>query len=271
VVLRFIVVLVAVILVGTSPTWLSLLGGLVGSPGGATQPLLFSPYWVAVPAAVAIGLSWVYEMGAAKSSGLEEMLALGGFELAKQSTAAGERHADWGPKGDSAGLAGTTTSVWKRLETDFREILEFGADLDAQWKRTSVFADATETWSLSGVYEEQRTVKKFNDLAATAGRMLVEWPGYTPPLSASTTKQSVALDRWLCVLRDREIKTEIWAHGQMAEAGVVTGHVHGGVIREVIEASIELCVQLTLEESLEDRSNSTGESLGVRLALPGKG
>ncbi len=270
-VLRSIVVLVTAVLVGTSPTWLSLLGGLVGTPSGATQPLLFSPYWVAVPAAVAIGLSWVYELGAAKSSGLEEMLASGGFELAKPHVATGERRADWVSKSDSGDPAGTTTSVWKRLETDFRQILEFGADLDAQWKRTSAFADATETWSLSGVYEEQRIAKKFNDLAETAGRMLIEWPGYTPPLSASTTKQSVALDRWLCALRDREIKTEIWAPGQMSEAGMVTGHVHGGVIREVIEASIELCVQLTLEESLEDRSSSTGESLGARLILPEKG
>jgi hypothetical protein len=45
----------------------------------------------------------------------------------------------------------------------------------------------------------------------------------------------------------------------------VTGHVHGGAIRDVIEASIEMCVQLTLEESLEDRSHTAAGSLGARL------
>jgi hypothetical protein len=44
----------------------------------------------------------------------------------------------------------------------------------------------------------------------------------------------------------------------------VTGHVHGGAIRDVIEASIELCLQLTLEESLEDRTHAPTLSLGFR-------
>lgn len=268
-VLRSLVLLGAAAAVLTSPSWLGMLGELLGSSNSSSTSLTFSVYWVVVPAALALALSWVYEMGLGGSTSLSEMVASGSFDLTRQSAPKGERRASWAPKSGAPGLASATTSVWKRLETDFRKILEFGADLDATWKRTSSYADATEIWTLSGAYEEQRIAKKFSELAETAGRMLVEWPGYTPPLSASTTKQGVSWERWLCALRDREIKTETWAPGQVTEAGAVTGHIHGGLIHDAIEASVELCIQLSLEESLDDQSGPSEESLGARLILPG--
>lgn len=247
----------------TSPNWLVAVGSLFGPPASSSSA--FSVYWVVVPVAVLLALSWVYEMGLDGSASLSEMVASGGFNPSQQPSPAGERRSSWTPRSGAPGLAGATTSVWKRLEGDFREILEFGADLDATWKRTSSYADASETWTLSGAYEEQRIAKKFNELAETAGRMLIEWPGYTPPLSASTTNHSVSWERWLCALRDREIKTETWAPGQVTEAGAVTGHVHGGLIHDAIEASVELCIQLSLEESLDNHSGPSEESLGARL------
>jgi hypothetical protein len=262
-VVRSVLVLGSAILVGTSPTWLNLVASLWGisaNPHG----LPFSPYWIAVPGAVCIGISWVFEMGANESPNLQSQVPAGGFDWTKPPSENPERRA--APRQSSA--AGTTpgaASVWRRLETDFREILEFGADLDATWERTSTYTEAAESWRLSGVYEEARIEKKFTELANTAGRMLVEWPGYTPPLSASTARQSNPRDRWLCTLRDREIKSETWAPGQVLQNDAVTGHVHGGAIRDVIEASIELCVQLTLEESLGDRTSATAGSLGARL------
>ena len=228
------------------------------------QALPFSPYWIAVPGGVAIGISWVFEMGANQSPSLQSPASLGGFDWTKSPADIGERRS--APRQSSAtGSTQTGTSVWRRLETDFREILEFGADLDATWERTSMYSEASETWRLAGAYEEARIQKKFTELADTAGRMLLEWPGYTPPLSASTARQSAPRDRWLCALRDREIKTETWAPGQVMENDTVAGHVHGGAIRDVIEASVELCVQLTLEESLEDRTSVAAGSLGAKL------
>jgi hypothetical protein len=262
-VLRSLFVLLSAILVGTSPTWLNLIASLWGGPVDA-QPLPFSPYWIAVPGAVAVGISWVFEMGANSSQNPQTDVAAGGFDWTKSKADQGERRA--APRQSSApNAAPGPTSVWRRLETDFREILEFGADLDATWERTSTYSEAAESWRVSGHYEEVRIEKKFTDLATTAGRMLVEWPGYTPPLSASTARQSSPRDRWLCALRDREIKTETWAPGQVLQSDVVTGHVHGGAIRDVIEASVEMCVQLTLEESLEDRTHAAAGSLGARL------
>jgi hypothetical protein len=268
-VLRSLVVLGAAVAVATSPSWLGAIGATVGESGARTPPLAFSVYWIVVPAALALALSWIHEMGAQNSGGLQALLASGGFNPSGPQADTGERRAAWTPQERLPNSGGSATSVWKRLEVDFREILEFGADLDAQWKRTSSYADSTESWTLSGAYEEQRISKKFNELAGTAGRMLIEWPGYTPPLAGSTMKHPVASERWLCTLRDREIKTETWAPGQITEDGAVTGHVHGGVIHEAIEASIELCVQLTLEESLEDRSGPAEGSLGARLILTG--
>ncbi len=262
-VLRSLIVLLSAILVGTSPAWLNLVASMWGVTANP-QALPFSPYWIAVPGAVAIGISWVFEMGVNQSPSLQSEVPPGGFDWTKSTAEKGERRA--APRQSSA--TSTTpgaTSVWRRLETDFREILEFGADLDATWERTSTYSEAAESWRISGSYEEARIEKKFTELANTAGRMLVEWPGYTPPLSASTTRQASPRDRWLCALRDREIKTETWAPGQVMQNDAVTGHVHGGAIRDVIEASIEMCVQLTLEESLEDRSNLAAGSLGARL------
>ena len=262
-VLRSLVVLVSAILVGTSPTWLNLIASLWGGSAN-TQALPFSPYWIAVPGAVVIGISWVFEMGANQLPSSASEAPAGGFDWTKSTVEKRERRGD--PRQSSAaGAAPGTTSVWRRLETDFREILEFGADLDATWERTSTYSEAAESWRISGHYEEARIEKKFTELADTAGRMLIEWPGYTPPLSASTARQSSPRDRWLCALRDREIKTETWAPGQVMHNDSVTGHVHGGAIRDVIEASIEMCVQLTLEESLEDRSHTAAGSLGARL------
>jgi hypothetical protein len=203
-------------------------------------------------------------MGANQSPSLKDPLPEGGFDWTKSSPDQNDRPA--APKQSSAtGKKQGGTSVWKRLETDFREILEFGADLDATWERTSTYSEAAESWRLSGPYEEERIAKKFTELANTAGRMLVEWPGYTPPLSASTARQSTPRNRWLCTLRDREIRTETWAPGQVMENETIVGHVHGGAVRDVIEASIELCVQLTLEESLDDQTQAAAGSLGSRL------
>ena len=262
-VVRSLFVLVCAILVGTSPTWLNLIASIGGVPAN-TDALPFSAFWIAVPGAVAIGISWVFEMGANQSPSLQSPVAPGGFDWTKSPAEKGDRRA--APRQSSAtGSTQVASSVWRRLEKDFREILEFGADLDVTWERTSTYSEAAETWRLSGPYEEARIEKKFTELANTAGRMLVEWPGYTPPLSASTARQSAPRDRWLCALRDREIKTETWAPGQVLQNGAVTGHVHGGAIRDVIEASIELCIQLTLEESLEDRTHAAAGSLGARL------
>lgn len=228
------------------------------------QALPFSMYWIAVPGAIAVAISWVFEMGVNQSPNLKSAVPAGGFDWTKSAPDQGERRA--APR-QSSGTAKTSgaTSVWRRLETDFREILEFGADLNATWERTSTYSEAAESWRVSGQYEETRIEKKFTDLANTAGRMLVEWPGYTPPLSPSTARQAAPRDRWLCALRDREIKTETWAPGQVMQNETVTGHVHGGVIRDVIEASVELCVQLTLEESLDDRTHPAAGSLGARM------
>jgi hypothetical protein len=234
--------------------------------GAANHELLpFSPYWIAVPGAIAVGISWVFEMGANQSPNLQATAPAGGFDWTKSPADQGERRSSGKPS-TGAGKKPGVTSVWKRLETDFREILQIGADLDATWERTSTYSEAAETWRLSGAYETQGIEKKFTELANTAGRMLVEWPGYTPPLSAATARQSSPRDRWLCALRDREIKTETWAPGQVMQNETVTGHVHGGAIRDVIEASVEMCVQLTLEESLEDRTvPASAGSLGARL------
>lgn len=262
-VLRSLFVLVSAILVGTSPTWLNQLAAMWGVQANA-QALPFSPYWIAVPGAIAIGVSWVFEMGTNQSPSLQTEAPAGGFDWTKSTAEKGERRVASRPSG-AAGTTPGVTSVWRRLETDFREILEFGADLDAVWERTSTYSDAAEAWRLSGAYQEARIEKKFTELANTAGRMLIDWPGYTPPLSASTMRQSSPRNRWLCALRDREIKTETWAPGQVMQNDAVTGHVHGGAIRDVIEASIEMCVQLTLEESLEDRTQATAGSLGARL------
>ena len=262
-VIRSLFILVSAILVGTSPTWLNLIASLWGGAAN-TDALPFSAYWISVPGAVAIGISWVFEMGANQSPSLQTP-AQGGFDWTKSPAGQGERRAASRHSSATGSTQQASTSVWRRLETDFREILQFGADLDATWERTSTYSEAAESWRLSGAYEEARIEKKFTELANTAGRMLVEWPGYTPPLSPSTARQSTPRDRWLCALRDREIKTETWAPGQVLQNDAVTGHVHGGAIRDVIEASIELCVQLTLEESLEDRTNAAGASLGARL------
>lgn len=262
-VLRSLFVLVSAILVGTSPTWLNRLAAM-WDVQASSQALPFSPYWIAVPGAIAIGISWVFEMGASQLPGLPSGVPSGGFDWTKSTAEKGERRAASGQSHGTGATSGVT-SVWRRLESDFREILEFGADLDAVWERTSTYSDASESWRISGSYEEARIEKKFTDLANTAGRMLVDWPGYTPPLSASTTRQGNPRNRWLCALRDREIKTETWAPGQVMENDSVTGHVHGGAIRDVIEASIEMCVQLTLEESLEDRTQPAAGSLGARL------
>ena len=259
-VLRSIVVLISAILVGTSPTWLNMIASMWGEPAN-TQALPFSPYWISVPGAVVIGISWVFEMGANQLLTVASDAPAGGFDWTRSTVEKGERRAT--PRPSSATSGGT--SVWRRLETDFREILEFGDDLDATWERTSTYNQAAETWCVSGAYEEARIEKKFTELASTAGRMLLEWPGYTPPLSASTIRQSSPRDRWLCALRDREIKTETWAPGQVIQNDAVSGHVHGGAVRDVIEASIEMCIQLTLEESLEDRTHAAVGSLGARL------
>jgi len=233
------------------------------------QALPFSPYWIAVPGAVAIGSSWVFEMGVNQSPSLQSQAPLAGFDWTKWTAEKGERRAA-GSQSSATGSTQVATSVWRRLETDFRETLEFGADLDATWERTSTYNEAAESWRLSGAYEEARFAKKFTELADTAGRMLIEWPGYTPPLSTSTARQSAARDRWLCALRDREIQTETWAPAQIMQNDAVAGHVHGGAIRGVIEASIEMCVQLTLEESLEDRTNAAAGSFGARLVDVGR-
>jgi hypothetical protein len=200
-VIRSLFVLISAILVGTSPTWLNLVASMWGASANP-QALPFSPYWIAVPGAVAIGVSWVFEMGANQSPSLQSLVPLGGVDWTKSTAEKGERRA--APRQSSAtGSTQAATSVWRRLESDFREILEFGADLDATWERTSTYSEAAETWRLSAAYEEARIAKKFTELAETAGRMLVEWPGYTPPLSASTARQSTPRDRWLCALRSR--------------------------------------------------------------------
>lgn len=263
-VVRSLFLLVSAILVGTSPSWLNQVASMWGGQA-YPQALPFSPYWIAIPGAIAVGISWVFEMGTSQWPSLEGMVPAGGFDWTKSSPKQGERRA--APRQSSATTGKTlgATSVWRRLETDFREILQFGADLDATWERTSTYSDAAESWRLSGAYEGERIEKKFTELANTAGRMLIEWPGYTPVLSASTARQSTPRNRWLCTLRDREIKTETWAPGQIMQNETVTGHIHGGAIRDVIEASIELCVQLTLEESLEDRTHAAAGPLGTQL------
>ena len=262
-VVRSLFLLVLAILVGTSPSWLNQIPSMWGVQA-YPQALPFSPYWIAIPGAIAVGISWFFEMGGIQSPSLGVVAPAGGFDWTELLPNQSERRA---PRESSAttGKTPVATSVWRRLETDFREILQFGADLDATWARTSTYSDAAESWRLSGAYEAERIEKKFTELANTAGRMLTESPGYTPVLSASTARQSTPRNRWLCALRDREIKTETWAPGQVMENETVTGHIHGGAIRDVIEASIELCVQLTLEECLEDRTHAAAGSHGVRL------
>lgn len=262
-VLRSVAVLGTAVLVATSPGWLEFVGSLAGAQDSR---LLFSAYWVSVPAALAIAVSWVYEMGSANESDIQRAMSAGGAYLTGGAPPREDRRSD-ASRTQVGGPALSQTSVWKRLETDFKEILNFGADLDATWKRTSTAIETAEYWKLSGVYEEQRIIERFEVLAKTAGKMLLEWPGYRPPLSAATLHQNSPRNRWLCALRDREINAAAWAPGQVSEGDTVTGHVHGGLIRGCIEASVELCVQLTLEESLEERSDSGEESLGARLIL----
>lgn len=254
-VLRSLVVLMSALLVGTSPTWLSSIASLWGGPAGA-QALPFSPYWIALPGAVLIGISLAFEMGSQQLPSGASEAAAGAFDRTQSRVEHGERRV--GPRrSDVQDEAQGAGSIWVRLETDFKELLQSGTDLDAAWERTSAYGDTAESWRVTGTAEGARTEEKFIELADAAGRMLVEWTGYKPELSAATARQSAPLDRWLCALRDREIRTETWAPGQVAVNGAVTGHVHGGAIRRVIAASIEMCVQLTLEESLEDRTDTT--------------
>jgi hypothetical protein len=261
--------LVSAILVGMSPAWLNVVASLWGAAADP-QALPFSMYWISVPGAIAVGISWVFEMGSSQAPSLPAPVPAGGFNWTKSAREQGERRAA-ARQSSATTKDSDSTSVWRRLETDFREILEFGADLDATWERTSTYSEAAESWRLAGPYEAGRIEKKFTELANTAGRMLVEWPGYTPPLSPSTAKQTNPRDRWLCALRDREIRTETWAPGQVMQSETVIGHVHGGAIRDVIEASIEMCIQLTLEESLEDRTHTPAPLLASRLAASAGG
>ena len=243
-VIRSLVVLFSAVLVGISPAWLNMIASLWGGSAGA-HLLPFSPYWIAVPGAVAIGISWVFEMGYHPLPEAASKAPAGGFDWMKARVEYGDRRA---PSAERA--APGAGSVWFRLETDFQELLQSGADLDATWERTSAYGEAAESWRVTGASEGVRVEEKFVELANTAGRMLLEGTGYKPPLSAPTARQSMPLDRWLCALRDREIKTETWAPGQVMNNGAVAGHLHGGAIRHVIAASVEMCVQLTLEESL---------------------
>src|SRR5690606_6435144 len=112
-----------------------------------------SPYWIAIPGAVAVGISWVFEMGASYSPGLQAPVPAGGFDWTKSINDQGERRAAPRQSSGTAKAAGAT-SVWRRLETDFREILQVGADLDATWERTSSYSEAAESWRISGTYEE---------------------------------------------------------------------------------------------------------------------
>lgn len=254
--------LVSAVAVATSPAWLNAVGAWWGVEMDA-QELPFSMYWIALPGALAVGVSWVFEMG---GDPLRNAAPTGGFDWTKKEPDQRDRRGSSDGKPKPVG----PVSVWRRLEMDFREILQFGADLNATWERTSGYSEASESWRVSGDFKDARTQKKFSELTETAGRMLVEWTGYTPPLAPSTARQVSGQNRWFCALRDREIKTETWAPGQVMQAESVTGHVHGGMIRGVIEASVELCVQLTLEESLEERPHATIGPLGRRIIDPSK-
>lgn len=189
-------------------------------------------------------------MGSNQSIGLATESAAGGFNLSRsRGEDGGRRVAD--RESSLADLPKSQGSVWLGLEADFKEILQADGDLDVVWERTSSYSDAAETWTVAGTYEDVRIAERFYELAEGAGRMLVEWSGYKPPLSLATSRKASARDRWFCAIRDREIRTETYAPGQVMQAGVVTGHVHGGAIHDAIEASIEMCGQVALEEGLE--------------------
>jgi hypothetical protein len=179
-VVRSLVVLSSAVLVGISPAWLNLIASMWGGSAGA-QVLPFSPYWIAVPGALAIGISWVFEMGSPQLTGEASEASVGGFDWMRSKVEHGERRE---PSTEEA--APGTASVWLRLETDFKELVQAGAELDAIWERTSAYGEAAESWRVRGVSEGARTEEKFIRLAEAAGRTLVEGPGYTPPLSVTT-------------------------------------------------------------------------------------
>lgn len=268
-VIRSLSVLSSAVLVATSPTWLDVLSSWGSTSPGTLHLLPFSPYWVAVPAALAIGASWIYELSIADASGLQNIFPAAAFDLSRKPAAIGNRREGGSETESDADLRVRNPSVWKRLETDFQELLKSGSDLEASWHRSSVFANTTETWKIGGDYGAPELAQQFADIAETAGRLLIESPGYRPPLAAATMRQASHRDRWFCVLRDREIRTELHPATHVTAEGRVNGHDHRGAIRGGIEASIELCVQLMLEESLDDRSNYVSEAaLGARMILP---
>ena len=205
------------------------------------QKLPFSPYLFAVPAAAVIAASWLYELGHAAHTTTVES---GG--LARRRASRTE---------DGHGPQQRKNSVWRRLEEDFRELKEFSmtGELSATWNRASRFGEqTTETWSVSGPLETSGGDKRFAALAETAGRMLLDWPGYKPTLSAATARVKGPGDRWLCAIRDLAINTEKNAPGEIVGSNEeVIGHSHSGRIRNVVEASIKFCVQIALEEDLE--------------------
>lgn len=252
-------VLASAVLVATSPGWLEAVAATVFGPDSFQQSLPFSPYWVTAPSAALIAWSWIYEMGQSAEEQSHSPLCEQ-VDSPSESAKAGEQ-------GGSA--APPNTSAWRRLESDFRDAIEFGADLNARWERISkVGSDTVEKWTIETAFEDQQVKGKFEALASTAGRMLVDWPGYTPSLSPDTLRHTDPAERWYCALRDCAINTETFAPGEVVGGNdAVVGHSHSGLIRGAIRASLKYCVQLALEE--EGRPDETpGSSLGARLVLP---
>ncbi len=252
---RSVALLAATGIVATSPAWLEALAAAVFGANEFPNELPFSPYLFAVPAAAVIALSWLYELGHGSPSASRDSGAPAGGRLAPPAE---ENHG-----------APRKNSVWRRLEGDFRELKEFSmtGELAATWNHASRFGeDTTETWSVSGPLETSGGDKRFAALAQTAGRMLLDWPGYKPTLSASTARTQSPSDRWLCALRDLAINTETNAPGEIIGSNEsIIGHSHSGRIRNVVEASIKFCVQISLEEDLEQDLSQHDESLGAQI------
>ncbi len=239
--------------VATSPAWLESLAAALFGPNDFQHNLPFSPYLFALPAAVAIVLSWLYELSYAMRP------AIAGLSESAERLAAPQPEAP----------APRKNSVWRRLEGDFRELREFSlnGELVATWNRASRYgSDVIETWSVSGPLETSGGDKRFAALAETAGRMLIDWPGYKPTLHPTTVHTKNAGDRWLSAIRDLSINTERNAPGEIVGGkDEIIGHSHSGQIRNVVEASIKFCVQIALEEDLEQDLSRHEESLGSQL------
>lgn len=229
-------VLVASLPAWTEVVWRLLQGGSSASPLGASSAptAAFSPYWIAVPAGLAL-LAFV----------LRELRKGDRSPAAADSPASSDKTEEGGLGRETVAAQPPDAAAWRSLETDFLRVSDPGSRMRAEWREET---GRPEIWTIEEALDH-RSTRRFNRLAETAGSMLAESPADAPKFSAGTLKNSDPIHRWLSAIRERGINCQRMMAGQLVgERDMVVGHSTTGSISKLLRASAQLCQQLANEE-----------------------